>query len=207
VSFDGRSPSTGSGGGSFDRPRRAGRPALAGLAAVALLLAPGSAHAQLGGGEEAAVRAVFPGAERLEARDVVLTDELVARIEKLGRARVQERLVTFYTAHRQGAVAGYAVIHSHVVRTKRETIAIAFEPDGRIRKIQVLAFLEPEEYRPSDRWLAQFQGKGPGDALRVGGDIVNVTGSTLTSRGIAEQSRWLLQALRAAVLERGEGKR
>jgi hypothetical protein len=200
---------------SFDRLRMSGRPRLTtrtivpavfALAAV-LLLASGSAHAQLGGGEEAAVRAVFRGADRIEARDVVLTDELVARIEKLARARVQERLVTFYTAHRQGAVAGYAVIHSHVVRTKRETIAIAFEPDGRIRRIQVLAFLEPEEFRPSERWLAQFQGKGPEDSLRVGGDIVNVTGSTLTSRGIAEQSRWLLQALRAAVIDQGRAGR
>jgi hypothetical protein len=197
---------------SFERLRMIGRPrvpthvgvtAVTLVVAAALFLAPGSAHAQLGGGEEAAVRAVFPGAERIEARDVLLTDDLVARIEKLARARVQERLVTFYTAHRQSAVAGYAVIHSHVVRTKRETIAIAFEPDGRIRKIQVLAFLEPEEFRPSERWLAQFQGKGPEDPLRVGGDIVNVTGSTLTSRGIAEQTRWLLQALRAAVIDQG----
>jgi hypothetical protein len=172
---------------------------------MALLLAAGAAHAQLGRGEEAAVRAVFPGADAIEARDVVLTDELVARVEKLARARVQERLVTFYTARQHGAVAGYAVIHSHVVRTKRETIAIAFEPDGRIRKISVLAFLEPEEYRPSERWLAQFAGKGPEDKLRVGDDIVNVTGATLTSRGVAEQSRWLLQALRGAVIARSGG--
>lgn len=194
---------------SFDRLRMSARPRLPtritvpACLAVGLLLASGGAHAQLGRGEEAAVRGMFPGADAIEARDVLLTDELVARIEKLARARVQERLVTFYTVRQHGAIAGYAVIHSHVVRTKRETIAIAFEPDGRIRKISVLAFLEPDEYRPSDRWLAQFAGKGPDDRLRVGDDIVNVTGSTLTSRGIAEQSRWLLQALRGAVIARG----
>ncbi|HYG67219.1 MAG TPA: FMN-binding protein [Anaeromyxobacteraceae bacterium] len=189
------------------RTSRTPRRAAAALLALPLLLAAGSARAQLGGGEEAAIRALFPGADRIEARDVLLTDALVARIERLARARVQERLVTFYAAHRAGAVAGYAVIHSHVVRTKRETLAIAFEPDGRIRKIQVLAFLEPEEYRPSDRWLAQFAGKGPADPLRVGDDVVNATGSTLTSRGIAEQSRWLLQALRSAVIEQERAAR
>lgn len=189
------------------KPRRPTRVLVPAFLALSLLLAPRSAHAQLGGGEEAAIRALFPGADRIEARDVLLTDELVARIERLARARVQERLVTFYTAQRAGAVAGYAVIHSHVVRTKRETLAIAFEPDGRIRKIQVLAFLEPEEYRPSDRWLAQFVGKGPADPLRVGSDVVNATGSTLTSRGIAEQSRWLLHALRSAVIEQGRAAR
>jgi hypothetical protein len=148
-----------------------------------------------------AVRSLFPGAEQVEPRDVLLTDEMVSRIERLARARVQERLVTFYTVRAGGAVRGYAVIHSHVVRTKRETFAIAFEPDGRIRKITVLAFLEPEEYKPAERWLAQFEGKGPQDRLATGQDLAPITGATLTARGIAEQSRWLLQALREAVPE------
>lgn len=175
---------------------------VAALAAV-LLLAAGPARAALGGGEEAVVRGLFPDAERIEAHDVVLTDEMVSRIERLARARVRERLVTFYAVRRAGAVEGYAVIQSHVVRTKRETLAIAFEPDGRIRRISVLAFLEPEEYRPSERWLSQLRGKGAGDRLAVGEDVPNITGATLSARGIAEQSRWLLQALRSAVLEGG----
>lgn len=171
------------------------------LLAAALLLPSGPARAQLGGKEEAAVRAIFPDAERIEAKDVLLTEEMVERIEELARARVRERLVTFYTARRAGAVQGYAVIHSHVVRTKRETLSIAFEPDGRIRKIVVLAFLEPDEYRPSDRWLAQFQGKGTADRLASGDDIAPITGATLTARGVAAESRWLLRALREAFPE------
>jgi hypothetical protein len=171
--------------------------AMAGVLLAAFLLLPAApAKAGVGGEEEAAIRAIFPDADAVEAKDVLLTDDLVKRIEGLARARVKERLVTFYAARRGGSVLGYAVIHSHVVRTKRETISIAFEPDGRIRKITVLAFLEPEEYRPSERWLAQFQGKGAGDRLAVGQDIAPITGATLTARGIAAESRWLLHALR-----------
>jgi hypothetical protein len=172
--------------------------------AFALLLGPVAAHAagvSAAEKERGVLAAVFPEADDFAARDVVLTDELVARIEKLARAKVKERLVTFYTARKAGAVVGHAVIHSHVVRTKRETFAIAFEPDGRIRRITVIAFLEPDEYRPPDRWLAQFGGKGPDDRLAVGQDLAPITGATLTARGIAEESRWLLQALKVAVLE------
>lgn len=147
------------------------------------------------------MRAVFPEAERIEAKDLLLTDDMVKRIEGLARARVRERLVTFYTARRGGAVLGYAVIHSHVVRTKRETLSIAFAPDGTIRRITVLAFLEPDEYRPPDRWLAQFEGKGPADRLAAGHDVAAITGATLTARGVAEESRWLLRALREAFPE------
>jgi hypothetical protein len=179
------------------------RPASIGRAtflAVALLLPPIAARAAgVAGKEEGAVRAVFPAADEITAKDVILTDEMIGRIERLARARVRERLVTFYTARRAGAVVGYAVIHSHVVRTKRETLSLAFEPDGRLRRIAVLAFLEPSEYRPSDRWLAQFGGKGAGDRLAVGQDIAPISGATLTARGVAEESRWLLQALHEAM--------
>jgi hypothetical protein len=179
--------------------RRAG---LGVVAAVALSTAAAAA-AQEPAKDEAVIRSVFADADRVEPRDVILTDDLVARIERLGRARVKERLVTFYTARKGGAVAGYAVIHSHVVRTKRETFLIAFEPDGRIRRISVLAFLEPQEYKPSDRWLRQFEGKGASDRLAIGDDIAPITGATLTARGIAEESRWLLQALREAAGVKG----
>jgi hypothetical protein len=171
---------------------------LAALASLACL-APASARGGgLAGKEESTVRAVFPEADRITVKDLLLSDDMARRIEALARARVRERLVTFYTAHRGADVLGYAVIHSHVVRTKRETLAVSFEPDGRIRKITVLAFLEPPEYKPSERWLARFEGKGPGDRIAVGQDIPPITGSTLTARGISEESRWLLHALREA---------
>lgn len=181
-----------------------GRPAVALALAVALAsagaLAPRpAAAAPPQGADEAIVRGLFPEADAVTAADVLLTDELAARVERLARARVRERLVTFYTARRGGAVAGYAVIHGHVVRTKRETLAVAFEPDGRIRRIRIVAFLEPEEYRPPERWLAQLSGKGPADRLAVGDDLAPITGATLSARGIAEQARWLLAALQEAV--------
>jgi hypothetical protein len=168
------------------------------VVAVALAAAATAAAAQQPPKDEVVVRSLFPDAERVTAKDVLLTDDLVQRIERLARARVKERLVTFYAAQKGSATVGWAVIHSHVVRTKRETFAIAFEPDGRIRKISVLAFLEPPEYKPAERWLAQFAGKGPGERLAVGDDLAPISGATLTARGIAEESRWLLQALREA---------
>jgi len=165
------------------------------LAAAVLAAAPGDDPAARA---EALVRAAFPGADRVEARDVVLTDDMVKRVESLARARVRERLVTFYEARLGADVLGYLVVHQHVVRTKRETLSLAFEPDGRIRKVTVLAFLEPPEYKPSGRWLAQLDGKGAGDRIAVGQDIAPISGATLTARGITEESRWLLHALRLA---------
>lgn len=176
------------------------RALLTALAIVVLAAgAAGAARADAGGKEGETLRRLFPEADAFEPRDVIVTDAMAARIEKLARAKVKDRLVTFYTARRGGRVEGYAVIHSHVVRTKRETLALVFAPDATIRRIEVLAFLEPPEYRPPDRWLAQLQGKGAGDRLQVGADVAPITGSTLSARGVAEESRLLLHTLREAV--------
>jgi len=167
------------------------------LAAAALLGTP-AARAQVSEGLPAPVRAAFPDADRVDADDVILTSEMAARLDALARARIQERMITFYTARRGAQVLGYAALQSHVVRTKRETLLVVFEPDGRLRKLTVVSFLEPPEYKPADRWLSQLEGKGTGDRLAVGDDVAPITGATLSARGVAEQSRWLLQALKMA---------
>ena len=174
------------------------------LLVVAGLIGGATARAQApAAGKPDPLRAIFPDAERFDATDVILSSEMAKRLDDLARSRIPERMVTFYAARRGEAVLGYAVIQSHVVRTKRETLLVAFEPDGRIRRIAVLSFLEPPEYKPSERWLAQFAGKGATARLAVGDDLAPISGSTLSARGVAEQSRWLLQAL---LLARGERK-
>jgi hypothetical protein len=45
------------------------------------------------------------------------------------------------------------------------------------------------------------QPSGQGGGLAIGQDLAPISGATLTARGVAEQSRFLLQALKAAVLE------
>lgn len=145
-----------------------------------------------------ALRAAFPDAERFDATDVLLSEEMARKLDDLARSKIPERMVTFYVARKGDEVLGYAVLQSHVVRTKRETLLLAFEPDGRLRRIVVLSFLEPPEYKPSERWLGQFAGKGKADRLAVGDDLAPISGSTLSARGVAEQSRWLLQALEMA---------
>ncbi|MGA8890304.1 MAG: FMN-binding protein [Anaeromyxobacteraceae bacterium] len=179
------------------------RTRLAMAAALALLGASARADSPpLDPGPPRMLRATFPEAERFDSADVILTDDLARKIDELARSRIAERMVTFYTARRGADVLGYAVVQSHVVRTKRETLLVAFEPDGRIRRIAVVSFLEPPEYRPSERWLGQFAGKGAADRLAVGDDLAPISGSTLSARGVAEQSRWLLQALQVAKQQR-----
>lgn len=178
--------------------------ALALLVGLALLAAPASA--QVFKKPDEALRSAFPDADQMLARDVILTSEMQKRIQELARARVDDRMVTFYEARKGGALLGYAVIQSHIVRTKRETLAIAFAPDGALKKVEIIAFLEPAEYMPPGRWLAHFEKKTAGDRLAVGQDIPPISGATLSARGIAEQARWVLHALKAAAEKGAVGR-
>ncbi len=147
---------------------------------------------------QAALQSLFPEAEHFTAKDVFLTDELAAKLQSLARTKIAERMVTFYVATAAGKTVGYAAMHTHKVRTKNETLVLGFEPDGRIRRIDLAVFLEPEEYQPTTKWLAQFNGKSTADRLTVGNDVLAISGATLSARSISETARWLLLALQEA---------
>lgn len=66
---------------------------------------------------------------------------------------------------------------------------VVLDPDGKVRFIEILAFFEPEEYKPAKRWLDQFGGKTLSPQLRIGGDIQGITGATLSAQAIARQVR------------------
>lgn len=131
-----------------------------------------------------ALRLAFPDADRVEVRDVFLTAAQRAAIEERAKSKLESDLLTLYVGHRGGAVLGYAVIDTHTVRTLPETFLVVLSPQGTVAATHLLAFYEPLEYSPPDRWLAQFHDAVLADDLRVGRGIAAITGSTLTSEAV-----------------------
>jgi hypothetical protein len=127
----------------------------------------------------------FPEVDRVETRDLFLTPDQRQAIEKLAKSKLESDLLTVYVGHRNGSVSGYAVLDTHVVRTLPEAFMIVLSRDGSVTATHVLAFYEPTEYMPSERWLNQFRGKRDVQDLRVGRGIAAITGSTLTSHAVA----------------------
>jgi Na+-translocating ferredoxin:NAD+ oxidoreductase RnfG subunit len=65
--------------------------------------------------------------------------------------------------------------------------AVALDPGGRVLQVEVLQYRESyggEVREPG--WLGQFVGKSGGSALKVGGDIRNISGATLSSLHLTE---------------------
>jgi len=158
--------------------RRAAR--LAGLALLLVAAAPASGKVFYSRSE--ALKLAFPDAERIEDQTYVLTDAQAARIAGLSEAPLDSKLVTIYRGLREGTLLGYAVIDIHNVRTMPEAFMVVLTPEGSVRSVRVLAFHEPLDYLPNDRWYAQFDDKSLESPLRLGGDIHAVVGATLSAR-------------------------
>ena len=70
---------------------------------------------------------------------------------------------------------------------------VAFDTTGRVTKVDILQYRESYggEVREAG-WLGQFVGKTSGSALRVGSDIRNISGATLSSLHLTEGIKKLL---------------
>ncbi len=136
-----------------------------------------------------AMKGFFPEAE-IEVRNIVITKAQKERIEKLARNKLPTRLVSFYIARKGGQVVGYGYVDIHRVRTHNESVLFVISPEGEIVGVEVLSFNEPLEYMADENWLKIFKGKNiERDRLRLGRDIPNMTGATLTARAIVKASR------------------
>ncbi len=166
------------------------RAAIAG--AALFVLATGAASAQSGVvSREEALADVFPGA-LIDADRVYLTDAQAERIADLARGELDTKIIARYVATRGDRVVGRAYVDTHIVRTKRESLLISLEPDGRVRRIDVTAFLEPPEYIPSERWRSQYHARPLGDDLAIQRAIRPIAGATLTTRSVNEAVRRIL---------------
>ena len=129
-----------------------------------------------------ALELAFPDAEEVASNTFVLDEDQVAQIESLAKCELDSRLVKIYTGRREGKVLGYALIDIHNVRTLPEAFMVVLSPGGEVRSLRVLAFHEPLEYKPTDRWYRQFDNRSIEAPLRVGGDVHGVVGATLSAR-------------------------
>jgi hypothetical protein len=152
------------------------------LAVLAALLGAAPAQAKVFHSRSEALEMAFPDAERVEARTFVLRDDQLERIRELGKCELDSKLVKIYAGMRGDEVLGYAVIDVHNVRTLPEAFMVVLTPAGEVRSLRLLAFHEPLDYKPADRWYDQFDHKSLAEPLRLGGDVHGIVGATLSAR-------------------------
>lgn len=142
-------------------------------------------------GREEALALAFPGAS-IRPERIFLTADQQRRAAGAGNVEIPTRLIARYLASRDGVSVGRAYVDTHVVRTKRESLLISLGPDGRVARIDVVAFLEPEEYEAPPAFLDQYKGRFLSDDLHLQRAIRPIAGATLTARAVNIATRRVL---------------
>lgn len=152
-------------------------------------LAGSSVDAQFGlVTREEALAAVFPEATVVSER-VFLTDTQIKRVTELSSGDVYAKLYARYIATRSGVVVGRAYVDTHEVRTKKQSLLVSLDKNGRVRRIDVTVFLEPPEYIATPSWMRQFDNKALDRDLAIQRLIRPIAGATLTAQAVNQAVR------------------
>ena len=169
---------------------------------AALLISPAMGKVYIT--KDDALKKAFPEASEIERLNLFLTDSDMNRIQDISGGKVESKLLTYYKARGKEGILGYAILGSHIVRTKPEVYMVVINPDGSIRYVEILAFYEPEEYLPPKRWYGQFAGKVLDDNLWHKRGISAMTGATLSANGITQEVRKALAVFQIMILKKGD---
>jgi len=147
---------------------------------------------------EQAQSVMFPG-ETLRPSFRTLDASQIQEIRKASGVSPLSRQLKAWRA----SGGGWLIIDEVIGKHEFITFAVALTSAGTLKSMEILDYRESYGGQVRDpRWRAQFVGKRAGSPLRVGADIKNISGATLSSTHVTEGVRRLL-ATYAVVLASG----
>lgn len=149
---------------------------------------------------EQAQAALFPAGTRFAPHALALSAEQKQAIEQASGQRVRDLRPKVWRAERDGQPQGWFLVDQVIGKHEFITYAVAIGADGAVRGVEVMDYRETYGYEiRNPAWRRQFAGKRHGDALKLGADIQNITGATLSCRSVTNGVKRLL-ATHATVL-------
>ena len=137
---------------------------------------------------EQAQAQMFPGAT-LTPDFVTLTPDQMKAIEKACDVNVLSPSLKVWRA----STGGWFIADQVVGKHEFIPFALALDDKGAVKSVEILEYRETygDQVR-NEAWRAQFVGKTHAAALKLGTDIQNISGATLSSRHITDGVKRLL---------------
>jgi hypothetical protein len=126
------------------------------------------------------------GGKHPTGRRKELTEEDRKGLEKKGKIRIEKSSWNFFVAKTGRRVDGYALMDHEVGKTEPITVLTALNPEGKVREVEILVYREPVGSEVHEEvFLRQFKHKTGTDPIRVGDDIRNISGATMSARAVS----------------------
>ena len=142
---------------------------------------------------EDAQHLMFPAATSFEP---VLVNADAALLKALDITPGALATTRFFTVKQDDQVLGSFVLDAVIGKFQLINYAVSFDPKGGIKDIEILSYREAHgaEVRNAS-WRQQFVGKTASAPLRVGDDIDNISGATLSCSHLTDGIRKLAKLL------------
>lgn len=142
--------------------------------------------------QQQALASAFPAGTAVARQTIFLKPEQLDAARKASGVDFKDQMIVRYTGTANGRVVGYAYFDTHLVRTLPETVMIVVTPDGKVDRVDILSFNEPQDYLPKPRWMDQLKGRKLDDDLSLKRSIRPISGASLSGRAIVNASRKIL---------------
>ena len=131
------------------------------------------------------LKTIFQNSKTITAEKKTLTQEQQASLKRSLACDAIKPDWTFYVSKSDDKTDGYAVIDHELGKMEPITFLTAFNADGSIKAVEILVYREPYGSEVHEkRFMRQFEGKKKGAPLKVGQDIQNMSGATISSRSV-----------------------
>jgi Na+-translocating ferredoxin:NAD+ oxidoreductase RnfG subunit len=140
-----------------------------------------------------AQKQLFPEATAFIEHAVTLDDAQRAEIKQ--RSGVRQRNATQAVWHvvRDGQALGWFIVDDVIGKHEFITYAAAISPDGHVIDIEIMSYRETHGGQVREAaWRANLAGKTLADAFRLGKDVPNISGATLSCRNVTDGVKRLL---------------
>jgi H+/Na+-translocating ferredoxin:NAD+ oxidoreductase subunit G len=129
-----------------------------------------------------ALKLIFKDSQEVIQEGHPVTGEVRSKAGEKLKYDLPKDHYTFYVGKTNGHIDGYALIDEQVGKVQPITFLTRISPEGKVDAVEVMVYRESHGGEvASRRFLNQFRQKTLNDELRLHGDIINVTGATLSS--------------------------
>ena len=137
---------------------------------------------------EQAQAAMFPQAS-FTASPRTLSPAQIAEIQKASGQRVLSPQLKAWKV----SGGGWFIVDQVLGKHEFITFAVGIDAAGAVKGVEILDYRESYGGQvASSAWRAQFLGKRAGAPLKLGGDIQNISGATLSSKHVTDGVKRLL---------------
>lgn len=110
--------------------------------------------------------------------------------EKLSQQRLlgeEKKEAHFFVCESAGKAQGYALIDAEIGKHLPITYVVGLSAQGEVTRVEMMVFREVRGWEVRERrFMQQFEGKKGGDQFKLGAQIANVSGATLSGAAMTK---------------------